>query len=83
MDEMDLASKCYREVSKALAHTLGDLQPMLEAKYPIGGEAIRHSVAQALINNAVEVYTETSQLNEEQHGQLCDHVEYLIWGVYV
>ncbi len=56
------------------------LQPMLAAKYPIGDLLVRHNVAKALIFNAVDIYTEKSQLDPDDLADLCMHVEYLILG---
>ena len=79
-DETDLGLKCLIEVRDALTETLEGLQPMLAAKYPIGDVAVRHNVAKALIFNAVDIYTELSDLDTDDIADLCRHVEYMIWG---
>ncbi len=88
MDEMDddlcehceLGMDCCLEVSEALAKTLDDLQPLLAAKYPIGDVAVRHSVAQAMIYAAVDIYTEENPLGEDDLASLYSHVTFLIRG---
>jgi hypothetical protein len=79
-DETELGLECCLEVREALAVTLADLHPMLSDKYPISDEAIRHSVAEALIFNAVNIYTEEIPLDPGDLAELCSHVEFLIVG---
>ena len=82
MDEKDddPGLQCYFDVSEAIAKTLDDLQPILEAKYAIGDIAIRDSVAQAMISTGVEIYTEDNPLSVDDEIILISHVKYLIWG---
>ena len=84
MDEMDeqseLGLECCLEVSEALTKTLDDLQPMLEAKYPIGDVAVRYNVAQAMIYAAIDIYTEENPLGEDDMSSLYSHVIFLIRG---
>jgi hypothetical protein len=82
-DETELGLECCLEVREALAVTLADLHPMLSDKYPISDEAIRHSVAEALIFNAVNIYTEETPLDHDELAELCNHVEFLILGASV
>jgi len=79
-DETEPGLKCFIEVRDALTETLEGLQPMLAAKYPIEDAEIRHNVAKALIFNAVDIYTELSDLDTDNIADLCLHVEYMIWG---
>jgi hypothetical protein len=79
-DETDLGLECCLEVREALSATLADLHPMLSDKYPISDIEIRHSVAEALIFNAVDIYTEESPLGQGDLTELCSHVEFLIMG---
>ena len=89
MDEMDeqdfseqceLGLECCLEVSEALTKTLDDLQPMLEAKYPIGDVAVRYSVAQAMLYTAIDIQIENNPFGEDELEGLYKHVTFLIRG---